>query len=109
MSLVEKNAIHTVTTAASVWELPLPAEVVAHSATVEVVQTDGGARIDVDSQVQTQVPSLLISFGLDEHTGVARYSWLEEVADTTTVTSGANSVVINVTQNGGTPTSGTTF
>lgn len=106
---VEKQGMHTVTEASTVWELPLPDTAVEHSATVDIVQDGNGSRIDVDSQIQTAVPSLLISFGLDEHTGTARYSWLETIDDTQTITSGMNTVTINVTQNGGTTPSGSTF
>lgn len=109
--MIEKHGVHTITELASVWELPLPDTALPHTAAVDVVQNEAGSRIDVDSAIQTNVPSILISFGLDEHSGVARYSWLEEEEDntSTSISSGSNQVTINVTQNGGTAPTGTTF
>lgn len=106
---MRKEKIYTQGEPSTTWNIPLPDGIDPASVAVEVIRDTNSNRLFPDND-RVENDMLVLHFGLDEHAGTVRYSWVDSSDDPQVVQDGAgNNVTITVTQNaGGTPT-GTTF
>jgi hypothetical protein len=105
---MRQETTFTQAVAAATWTIHLTEGINKTSVAVEVIRDNDGVRLFPDND-RIDGDNLVLHFGLDEHAGTVRYSWLDDTDDPQTITSGTNTVTINVTQNGGTAPEGETF
>jgi hypothetical protein len=105
--MITKSQLFTVDTASQQWSIELPAGAIAP--TVDGLFNLDNTPLNEDFQTAIAGVNFLIDFGLSSHTGKAKISWFEE-GSTQTISTDANNVTINVTQNaGGTVSDSATF
>lgn len=111
MALKEFYWTFTQDVESTVWDIDNVPEGALHYSITEVF-AEGGSIIQPDSQVKAPY-GLQLVFGVTPVSGYAMGKYYKDVPESpdnpTVITTGANTVTINVTQNGGTTPAGSTF